>query len=112
LLRWQKRRARAIDPAWFEAALFLFRVNLDPLKEGNEIFHFSFFIFHLPLILETKGHLLTLRAVLSEDVNIRDSSPHSSQISVIDSELKISPCLIIRSQIEVSFNSLRTIPSL
>lgn len=32
LANWQKRRARAIDPAWFEAALFLFRVDLDPLK--------------------------------------------------------------------------------
>ncbi|QQS46613.1 MAG: transposase [Acidobacteriota bacterium] len=34
--KWQKRKARAIDPAWFEAALFLFRVNLDPLKEDLE----------------------------------------------------------------------------
>jgi len=34
--KWQKRRARAIDPAWFEAALFLVRLDLDPLKDGLE----------------------------------------------------------------------------
>ncbi len=44
LLRWQKRRARAIAPAWFEADLFLVRLDLDPLREHNEIFHLSFAI--------------------------------------------------------------------
>lgn len=36
LAKWQKRRARAIAPAWFEAALFLARLDLDPLREDLE----------------------------------------------------------------------------
>jgi hypothetical protein len=68
------------------------------------IFPFPFTIFHF--------HLLLARAVFSDDVKSRQSSLFSSMIPRSSSAFRISLRSIMRSQMNVSFNSFKTIPSL
>ena len=69
----------------------------------------GFSIFHLQIII---FHRLLLRAVLSDDVKMRQSSLFSMIIAESNSGFTNSLRSSMRSQIEVSFNSLMTMPNL
>jgi hypothetical protein len=79
------------------------------MRINRLIFHLPYSIFHFPF---SGNHRLLVRAVLSDDVKSRQSSLFSSMIPASSSDFSISLRSIMRSQINVSFSSFKTIPSL